>query len=79
MRPIRNNVIVSRITPKLTTESGIILKSNLEVDQALVESIGEDITEVSVGDRVVLDWGKTKDLQDNLYLISINDIALVLE
>lgn len=79
MKPLRNNVIVSRIEPKLTTESGIILKNPLDVDQALIEAIGPDVTEVVVGERVCLDWSKSKEIEPNKYIVPITEVAFVYE
>jgi co-chaperonin GroES (HSP10) len=79
MRPIKKNVIVERVEPNLTTDSGIILKSPLDVDQAVVISVGPDVTEVSVGERVCLDWNKSKEIEKNVFLIPVEEIAFVYE
>ena len=79
MKPVKNNVIVSRVEPVLTTESGIILKNPIDVDRALVESIGPDVTEVSVGEKVMIDWNKARIVEDDLYLIPVTEIVFVFE
>lgn len=79
MKPVKNNVIVSRVEPVLTTESGIILKNPIDVDRALVESIGPDVTEVSVGEKVMIDWNKARVVEDDLYLIPVTEIVFVFE
>ena len=57
MKPTRDNVLISRVEPNLTTESGIILKNPLEPDRALIKGIGPDVTEVSVGEKTMVDAG----------------------
>lgn len=79
MKPLRKNVIVSRVEPKLTTESGIILKNPLEPDHALVEAIGNEVTEVAVGEHVMVDWNKTVEIESNRYVIDVDEIVFVFE
>lgn len=79
MKPTRDNVLISRVEPNLTTESGIILKNPLEPDRALIKGIGPDVTEVSVGEETMVDWNKAVSVGDNEYIIDINDIVMVFE
>ena len=78
-KPLNKNVIVSRIEPKMETESGIILKSPLEPDRALILAIGSEVTEVSVGEEAILDWNKSKELEKNIYMVPVEEIVLVIE
>ena len=79
MNPTRNNVLVVRKDPILTTESGIILKNPIDVDRAIVKAIGPDVTEVSVNDEVMLDWNKAIDIDDGTYIIPVTEIVMILE
>lgn len=79
MKPTRDNVLISRVEPNLTTESGIILKNPLEPDRALIKAIGPEVTEVSVGEETMVDWNKAVQVGDNEYIIDINDIVMVFE
>lgn len=79
MKPTKNNVLVSRVTPTLETESGIILRESLNPDRALVEAIGPDVTEISVGEEAMVDWNRSTDIGDGKYIISIDNIVMVFE
>lgn len=79
MKPTRNNVLISRVEPNLTTESGIILKKSLEPDRALVKAIGPEVTEISVGETTMVDWNRAVSIGDNEYIIDINSIIMVFE
>lgn len=78
-KPLNKNVLVSRIEPKMETESGIILKSPLEPDRALILAIGSEVTEVSVGEEAILDWNKSKELEKNIYMVPVEEIVLIIE
>lgn len=76
MKPVRNNVLVRRLQSSKETESGIILKSSLEPDRAVVEQIGTDVTEVSPGEEVMLNWNKAVDVGSDLFIISQDEIIM---
>jgi co-chaperonin GroES (HSP10) len=81
MRPVKKNILISRIEPKLKTESGIILKASIEPDRAIIEAIGSEVTETKVGEKVFLDWNKARKLDGigdkELYLVVEDDIVFV--
>jgi co-chaperonin GroES (HSP10) len=79
MKPTKNNVLVSRVKPNLETESGIILRESLNPDRALIESIGPDVTEISVGEEAMVDWNRATDVGDGKYIISIDNIVMIFE
>lgn len=79
MKPVQNKVILSRIDPVLTTESGIILKNPIDVDKALIEAIGPDVKYVSVGDNVMVDWSKTARIDDNLFVTVEDEIVFIFD
>jgi co-chaperonin GroES (HSP10) len=79
MKPTKNNVLVSRVTPVLETQSGIILRESLDPDRALIEAVGPDVTEVSVGEEAMVDWNRSTDVGDGKYIISIDNIVMVIE
>lgn len=60
IRPLKDKVACVRITKTKKTESGIILTKDdsAEVDQAAVVAMGPDVTLVSIGDTVLIDWNK---------------------
>lgn len=79
MQAIGNKVIVTRLEGNKTTDSGIILKSSQEPDRAKVDSVGPDVTQVSVGDTVLLDWNKAYRIDNDVYGVIEEDIVLVFE
>lgn len=58
--PLKDRVACVRLKKTQKTESGIILttEDRAEVDQAEVIATGPDVTLVSVGDIVLIDWNK---------------------
>jgi co-chaperonin GroES (HSP10) len=79
-RPLGKNVIVSVIDGGKETESGIILHTSIEPDRGLVVAVGNEVTQLSVGDQVFMDWNKTIKLEnEELWLISEDNIVWVYE
>lgn len=76
MTPTRDNVLVVRKDPILTTEFGIILKNPIDVDRAIVKAIGPDVTEISVNEEVMIDWNKAIDIDDGNYIIPVTEIIM---
>jgi co-chaperonin GroES (HSP10) len=77
MIPLNNNVIVKRSEKKLTTESGIILQRNDDADFADVISVGPDVVDVTVGEKVLLDWNKAIKIDKENFKISVDNIIAV--
>jgi co-chaperonin GroES (HSP10) len=79
LTPLRNNVIVEKLEKELTTSSGIILKSNDEADKAKVIAVGSEITDVVVGNIILINWNKATKLMDNLYQVNIDEVVAIFE
>lgn len=77
MKPTKNNVLVKRIPGAKLTDTGIILKSSIEPDRGLIEAIGPDVTEVSVNDEVFLDWNRATKVDDEEYIVSIENVVFI--
>jgi len=61
VRPLRKKVLVAENKSEVKSESGIILDgatSVLESKRATVLAIGPEVTEVKVGDVVLVEWAK---------------------
>jgi co-chaperonin GroES (HSP10) len=59
--PIRKQVLVAQIARKKVSTGGIIIEGARSVsdnETARVLAIGTEVTEVKVGDEVLLDWSK---------------------
>lgn len=79
MKPTRDNIIVERSAGSKETSSGIILKSSLEDDKAVVVEIGPDITEVEIGDVVFLNWNAATKIEDETFIVPINEVIFIYE
>lgn len=59
--PIRKQVLVAQIARKTVSSGGIIIEGARSVsdnETARVLAIGSEVTEVAVGDEVIVDWSK---------------------
>lgn len=80
INPTRNNVLIKREAAKKETASGIILKSTEEPDLGVVLSAGVEVEHVSVNDRVLVDWNRATDLQDDdKYIIAEEHIIAIID
>ena len=79
MTPTQNNVIIKRIPGSTVTDTGIILKTTLEQDRGEVLSIGPDVNEVSIGDTVFLNWNSATKIDDEIFVVSVNEIIFIYE
>lgn len=79
MRPLRDNIIVKRLPTDLTTPSGLILKTSDEPDRAEVTALGSQVTEVSVGEVIALNWNKATQIGNDEYILPITEVVFVYE
>lgn len=84
--PLRKNVLIAEnATTYKTTESGLILdgvNSTCDSKTATVLAIGPDVTQVTIGDKILLDWTKgtvVKVGDAQRVMIAENNIIAVLE
>ena len=64
--PINDRVLVAENKKEATTESGIIIEGARGVGdtaQGTVLAVGPKVTEVKVGDIVLLDWAKASPVK----------------
>lgn len=78
-RPTGNNVLIERIAAAKETASGIILKSSEEPDKAKIIAIGSDVEDVSVDEFALVNWNAATMVEDELYIIPIDQIILIFE
>lgn len=83
MKAIRKQVILQSVEPTTTTVSGIIIQGGTdEQTPARVISCGHEVTEVSEGDRVMVDWRHARPFKFNneqYYQIAESNIIAVYE
>ena len=61
IRPLKNKVALKEVKKESATPSGIFLMSDVagETPEFGVVAIGPDVTDVKVGDRVLIEIGKS--------------------
>ena len=77
MKPLRNNIIVTRIPAEKISAAGLILKSTNEPDRARIEVLGPLVDEVSVGDEVLLNWNEAVKIEGETYITSIDEVVFI--
>jgi co-chaperonin GroES (HSP10) len=63
VKPLKKKVLIAENKAATTTESGIIVEgatSNRDSKQGTVLAIGPDVTMVSIGDKVYIEWNKAQ-------------------
>lgn len=81
---LKDNVAVVRLKSKLETDSGIIIQSEKSVsaDRAKVITIGPEVDVVKVGDTILIDWSKVRQMMienNPVFVLSQKDITAVYE
>ena len=84
LKPIKKNVIVSLVQKRKVSDSGIILNSadTTEAYKARVLAIGDAVTMVEVGQKVLPNWNKaTKTVHESkeYYIVPEDDIVLIFD
>jgi co-chaperonin GroES (HSP10) len=77
--PLHDKIIVQRITPTRTTDSGIILQTSIEPDRAKVISVGPEVDEVQVDDELLVNWNGAIKIKDDLYSLKIEFVVAAYE
>ena len=77
MRVLNDNVIVIKVKNEY---SGILqgIDSN-DATKAKVAGIGPDVTAVTLGDIIMIDWNKAKNIKNDLFVVKQEDIVAVYE
>lgn len=77
MKPLRDNIIVTRIAGEKETASGIILKSSQGPDRAKVVALGPLVDEVAIDDELLLNWNKAVKVEDETYIVPITEVIFI--
>jgi co-chaperonin GroES (HSP10) len=84
-KPLKDKVLVAENNSENKSESGIILdhaNSVRESKTGTVLAIGPDVTEVQVGNKILLDWSKASVVKVDdaqRVIIKETDIVAILE
>ena len=85
VNPLRKNVLVAENKRENTTDSGIVIEGAEGLGESKtgkVLAIGDEVTDVKVGDTIYLMWNKAKLVKIDgaqRVIISQDDIVAVLE
>lgn len=81
MKPLKDNVIVSRADKETKSEGGILLVDNKQTNDAVVKFVGPEASGVSEGDKVLLNpKGQVTQFHhrgEEFYAVPIKDIMAV--
>jgi len=75
--PLNKNVIVERKAPEKVSTGGIILKSSMDPDRAVVVATSDD--SVKVGEELLIDWNKAYKIEKETYKIHIDNVIGVFD
>ena len=79
VRPLRKKVALKEFITESTSSSGLVLMGSLESTPEFgVIAIGPEVTEVKVGDRVLIEMGRGHIVEDML-IIEEQFITAVIE
>jgi co-chaperonin GroES (HSP10) len=84
LKPLKKNIVIAQEAQQRQTESGIILSSedSSSVKIGVVLHIGPEVTEVSIGDRVLPNWQNAKPITlgaKQQAVISEEDVLVILD
>jgi co-chaperonin GroES (HSP10) len=78
IRPLATKIAVKRIASEKQTSGGIILQSSEEPDRAEILALGPDVTQVEIGDQVLLNWnGAMKSGEEGVFVVDIEHVVLI--
>jgi co-chaperonin GroES (HSP10) len=79
IKPIGKKLAVVKLKSETTTESGLILTKAVDsVDKAKVIAVGSEVTDVKVGETVLINWNKASATTiDNIpiYMLTEEDVV----
>ncbi|MGE5862339.1 MAG: hypothetical protein ACM31H_01085 [Nitrososphaerales archaeon] len=77
MTPLRGTILVKRETPEYT---GLLVGvSTGDTVYSRVLGVGEDVTLVSLNDKVLVDWNNVKLVNGDLFCVKEKDVLAVLD
>lgn len=81
IRPLKKNVIVERIAKEEVSSGGIVLPGGDReaADKAVVLAIGPEVTDVKIGDSLLINWQKATLAGKEVYRINEEDIIGIFE
>jgi co-chaperonin GroES (HSP10) len=78
MRPLHNKVLIERIAAEKISTGGIVLQSSEGPDRGKVIAVGPEVTELSGGEVILLNWNAAQKTGD-YYIVPEDQVVLVFE
>jgi co-chaperonin GroES (HSP10) len=84
-KPLKDKVLVAENNSETKSESGIIFVDDTSIRESktgTVLAIGPDVTEVQIGDKILLDWSKASVVKigdAQRVVLKQSDIVAILE
>lgn len=77
IKPLHKNIIVERKAAEKVSPTGIILSGSDEPDKAVVVAVSDSVTEVVVGEELLVNWNAAYKLENEQYKIDIDNVVAV--
>jgi co-chaperonin GroES (HSP10) len=77
IKPLASKIAVKRIEAVKQSSGGIFLQRTEEPDRAEVVALGPKVTEVEVGDVVLLNWNAAIKVEGEMYSTRVENIVFI--
>jgi co-chaperonin GroES (HSP10) len=80
IKPLKTKVALHQIDNEVTSSSGlVIMGGDKNTPEGMVIAIGPQVTDVVVGNRVMVDWAKATYVGDDTLVVEQEHITAVFE
>lgn len=80
IKPLKTKVALHQIDNEVKSSSGlVIMGGDKETPEGMVIAIGPQVTDVIVGNRVLVDWAKATHVGDGVLVVEQEHITAVFE
>ena len=83
LRPLRKKIVIEEVATENVSASGIVLTGRpTDVKHSRALAIGNEVTEVKVGDTLIVDWqfaSKSSYESKTIFVIDEDNVIAVLE
>jgi len=77
IKPLASKIAVKRIAAEKQSAGGIILQRTEEPDRGEVIALGPKVTEVEIGDQVLLNWNGAMKAEGETYVVDIEHVIFI--
>lgn len=80
IKPLKTKVALHQIDNEVTSSSGlVIMGGDKDTPEGMVIAIGPQVTDVVVGNRVMVDWAKATYVGNDVLIVEQEHITAVFE